>query len=138
MLQTDNLTEELYLQGTAYTPRARLDIRLIAPQSSDIRVGVAGQVFRAGLVARAVGLNVSPSNGYDGPLIELPDNTLTPTPLQVYLTAWACPSGSCTAPPSTGTGWVVRGRTLVKYTDPNFVPVPGNRGVEIRSWHVAR
>ena len=71
MLQTDIHTDELYIQGTAYTPKAWLDIRL---------VGVTGQVFRSGLVARAATLDVSPSNGYEGPLIELPDNTLAPTP----------------------------------------------------------
>ena len=59
MVQTDIHTDELYFQGTAYTPKAWLDIRL---------VGVTGQVFRAGLVARTVSLNVSPSNGYEGPL----------------------------------------------------------------------
>lgn len=131
VLTTSNLTDELYLQGTAYTPRARLDVRL---------VGVTGQVFRSGLVARSAALNVSPSNGYEGPLIELPDNTLGPSPLKVYLTAWSCPAGAgaCPGPPSTANGWVVRGRTLVKYTDGNAVPVSGQRGVEIRRWSVTR
>ena len=94
MLHTDIHTDELYIQGTAYTPKAWLDIRL---------VGVTGQVFRSGLVARAATLNVSPSNGYEGPLIELPDNTLAPTPLRVYLTAWSCPSGRCASPPQPRT-----------------------------------
>ncbi len=129
MLQTDNHTDELYIQGTAYTPKALLDIRL---------VGVSGQVFRSGLVARAAALDVSPSNGYDGPLVELPDNTLAPTPLQVYLTAWTCPSGSCASPPSTANGWQVAGRTQVKYTDLNFVPVTGQRGIEVKSWKVGQ
>jgi hypothetical protein len=128
MLHTDIHTDELYLQGTAYTPKAWLDIRL---------VGVTGQVFRSGLVARAATLNVSPSNGYEGPLIELPDNTLTPMPLRVYLTAWSCPS-TCPSPPSTANGWRRDGRTLVQYNDGNFVPVPGDRGVEVQSWKLGQ
>lgn len=127
MLQTDIHTDELYLQGTAYTPRAALDVRL---------VGVTGQVFRAGLIARTAALNVSPSNGYEGPLIELPDNSFAPTPLRVYLTAWSCPLGGCSMPPSgaAGSGWQQDGRTLVKYTDGNFVPIPSQRAVEVQSW----
>jgi hypothetical protein len=125
MLETDIHTDELYIQGTAYTPKAWLDIRL---------VGVTGQVFRSGLVARAATLNVSPSNGYEGPLIELPDNTLAPTPLRVYLTAWSCPSGSCASPPSTVNGWRQDGRTLVQYTDGNFVPIPGQRAIDVQAW----
>jgi hypothetical protein len=89
-------------------------------------------------VARSAELNVSPSNGYEGPLIELPDNTLAPAPLKVYLTAWTCPGGSCASPPSTANGWTVAGRSLVKYTDANFVPVSGQRGVSVLSWSVAR
>jgi hypothetical protein len=132
MLQTDNHTDELYIQGTAYTPKALLDVRL---------VGVTGQVFRAGLVARAAVLDVSPSNGYEGPLIELPENTLAPSPLRVYLTAWSCPSSPsipCTSPPSTANGWRQDGRTLVKYTDGNVVPVPGQRGVEVQAWKLGQ
>jgi hypothetical protein len=129
MLQSDNHTDELYLQGTAYTPKALLDVRL---------VGVTGQVFRAGLIARAAVLNVSPSNGYEGPLVELPENTLAPSPLRVYLTAWSCPSGSCPSPPSTANGWRQDGRSLVKYTDGNVVPVPGQRGVEVQSWKLGQ
>ncbi|MEP6762167.1 MAG: hypothetical protein ABJA93_12495 [Sporichthyaceae bacterium] len=133
VVQTDIQTDELYFQGTAYVPKARLDIRL---------VGVTGQVFRAGLIARSASLNVSPSNGYEGPLIELPDNAFAPAPLRVYLTAWSCPGGGCPAsPPTDGVpagGWQVAGRTSVKYTDLNFVPVAGQRGVDIESWRVAR
>jgi hypothetical protein len=129
VVQSDIHTDELYFQGTAYVPKARLDIRL---------VGVTGQVFRAGLIARSVSLNVSPSNGYEGPLIELPDNSFAPAPLRVYLTAWSCPGGGCVSPPSTANGWQVVGRTLVQYTDLNFVPVAGQRGVDVKSWRVAK
>jgi hypothetical protein len=136
VVQSDIHTDELYFQGTAYVPKARLDIRL---------VGVTGQVFRAGLIARSVSLNVSPSNGYEGPLIELPDNTLAPAALRVYLTAWGLPppclaAGTCpaSATPSTANGWTLLGRTLVEYTDLNFVPVAGQRGVAVKSWRVAR
>lgn len=127
LLETDIHTDELYIQGTAYVPKAKLDIRL---------VGVTGQVFRSGLVARTATLDVSPSNGYEGPLIELPDNTLAPTPLRVYLTAWVCPAGGCASPPSTANGWRLEGRTRVQYTDLNFVPVSGQRGVDVQSWKV--
>ena len=130
MLQTDIHTDELYIQGTAYVPRAKLDIRLVE--------GAEGQVFRSGLVARSAIVDVSPSNSYAGPLIELPDNTLAPTPLRVYLTAWTCPSGSCASPPSTANGWRQDGRTLVKITDGNFVPVAGQRGVEVQSWKLGQ
>jgi hypothetical protein len=130
MLQTDIHTDEVYIQGTAYVPRAKLDIRLVE--------GAEGQVFRSGLVARSAIVDVSPSNSYAGPLIELPDNTLAPTPLRVYLTAWTCPSGSCASPPSTANGWRQDGRTLVKITDGNFVPVAGQRGVEVQSWKLGQ
>jgi hypothetical protein len=119
-------TEKFYVQGTAYTPSAKLSIELNSPATA--------QVFRAGLIARAVYLNVRPSNAFNGPLIELPDNSFGPSPLKVYLTAWTCPSGSCASPPSTGNGWVASGRTQVQYNDPNVVPVSGDRGVAVQSW----
>lgn len=120
--------KELYIQGTAYLPRAQIDVTLN---------NISGQVFRSGLVARSALLSITSSSSYSGPVIELPDNTLAPTPLAMFFTVWKCPSGFSGAP-STAGGCTVRGRAKVTYTDGSFTPTPGQRGVTINSWTVGR
>ncbi|HEY6797708.1 MAG TPA: hypothetical protein VI248_23785 [Kineosporiaceae bacterium] len=120
--------KQLYLQGTAYLPRNSVNLTLN---------NVSGQVFRSGLVARAATLNITASNTYTGPVIELPDNALAPKPLEVYLTAWICPpDATCTGTPPAAP-WRAAGRTRVKFTDSAFTPVPGSRQVTVRSWVIS-
>lgn len=121
--------KEMYLQGTVYVPRAQVDLTLN---------NISGQVFRSGIVARSALLNITASSTFVGPVIELPDNTSGPRPLEVFLTAWTCPGGGCAGPPSTAGGWVVRGRSKVTYTDASFTPTPGQRAVSVDTWSITR
>jgi hypothetical protein len=130
VIGTDTHEKEMYVQGTAYLPKAKIDLTLN---------NISGQVFRAGVVARAAVLNISASSTYTGPVIELPDNTLAPTPVELYFTAWQCPPATaCSATPSIAGHWRVRGRAKVKFEDPNTSPVAGDRRVFVLGWQVSR
>ncbi len=126
------LSPEIYFQGTVYLPKAKVVIAILRTD---------GPVFADGLIARAFVVQSDAWTGtgiYDGYLIQAPDYSVGPTPLQVYLTAWTCATGSCAQPPSTAGGWKVAGRTSVKFTDAADVPDPGARRVSIQSLQVAR
>jgi hypothetical protein len=121
--------KQLYIEGTAYLPKARVDITLN---------NVSGQVFRSGLVARSASLSISASSSYAGPVIELPDNAFAPAPLDMFFAAYVCPSGSSCASPPPSVGWQLVGRAKARYTDTSFTPVPGDRAVSVAAWQVAR
>lgn len=120
--------KEFYVQGTAYLPRSKVDITLN---------NISGQVFRSGLVVRSASLAITASSSYAGPVIELPDNTLAPKPLDMSFSAYLCPDGSsCPASPPSA-GWQLVGRAQARYTDDAFTPVPGDRAVTVLSWKVS-
>ncbi len=130
LITTSGSPTRLYVQGTTYAPRAALDIQL---------TNVSGQVFRMGLVARSVRATITASSGFDGAVFEIPDNSNGSTPLDVYYTAYACPSGTtCSGTPPGGSGWLKLGVAEATFTDSGGVPVPGSRDVAVRSWQVFR
>jgi hypothetical protein len=128
VIGTNTQQKTFYVQGTAYLPKAKVDLTLN---------NVSGQVFRAGLIARAAALDISASSTYSGPLIELPTNTLAPSPVIVFFTAWSCPPAHAGVPSSTGPDpCTPTGRAKVRFSDANPSPVPGDRQVTILGWQV--
>ena len=98
---------------------------------------VSGQVFKSGVVARSLAVSVTPSAGFVGPVIEIPEETGSGVSLGVHLTAFSCRIASCAssaAPPSAD--WRQVGRSTI--TLDSAFPVPGNgsRAVDVTSWNL--
>jgi Tfp pilus assembly protein PilX len=111
---------QIYIQGTTYAPKAALDITLN---------NAAEQVFRFGVIGRAVWVKETGSFTYTGPVIEVPDDS-PGFGFAVYLTAYVCPNSStCSA---SGTQQV---RAKVALVDG---AAPGQRQVVILSWNSSR
>ena len=117
----------LYLQGTTYAPRAWFDIRM---------TNVTGQVFKSGIVARALSMQITPSTMFAGPVIEVPDENGSGVSVDLELAAYVCPpSATCaSAPPSAG--WRRVGRTTVELESAFPIPTDGSRAVTVKSWNV--
>lgn len=115
------LTEQdgvaVMFHGTVYTPRNRLDL--------DVK-NHSDQLGRYGMVVRSLVIKVNP----DEPIVALPAETPA---VDVYLRAYACPSGSCTGAES---GWgAPKGTARVSYVDPVLgSPDAGHRAVVVHSW----
>jgi Tfp pilus assembly protein PilX len=116
-LQTSLNNTALYVQGTTYAPYAALDINL---------TNSTAQVFRSGLIARALSIQLTASASFSGALIEVPDDSSVTVPLEVYLRAYV-------------SGRLV-GTAQVRYSsaDPTVPPTPGHRNVNVISWTVQR
>lgn len=116
----------LYLQGTVYAPRAALDIQL---------TNVAAAVFRVGVIARSVRVNVTPSSTYSGPVFDVPvTDSAGPTPLQVFFTAYACPQGSSCDPAAIPNApWKKVGLARATFSAPR-----GTRTVTVNGWQIVR
>jgi hypothetical protein len=132
LITTSGAQTELYLQGTVYTPYAALDIAL---------TNASGQVFKSGLITRSLQFQVTASSSFNQPVIEIPDNSTGATPLEVYLTAYACPTGStasCSAATPPAAPWRVAGQASATITDGGTTPVTGSREITVRSWQLPR
>ncbi len=105
----------LFVQGTLYAPYGVVDLRL---------PGATAGGIRSGLVARALLTRVSATTG--GPLIEIPNDSSGPMPLEVYFRAYRSST--------------VVGTAQVRYraADPTVMPVAGRRGVVVLSWAIRR
>jgi len=113
-------SNQIYIQGTTYAPKAALDITLN---------NAAEQVFRFGVIGRSVWVKETGSFSYTGPVIEVPDDS-PGFGFAVYLTAYVCPNSStCSA---TGSQ---RLRAKVALVDG---AAPGQRQVVILSWNSSR
>jgi len=113
---------QLYVQGTTYAPNAALDITLN---------NAAEQVFRFGVVARALWVKETGSFTYGGVVIEVPDDS-PGFVISVYLTAYVCPgagAGTC----STSGSPRLRAKVAFVDADP-ATPDPGKRHVAVLSW----
>jgi hypothetical protein len=130
LLATSGAQTSLYLQGTTYTPQAALDVVLTSAST---------QVFRSGVVTRSLRIGVTPSAGYTGPVIEIPDDSQGAQPLDVYFTAYQCPSGATCPTPSPGTlpsaPWRLVGRAAAGYASTTG---GGPRKVTVKAWQIAR
>ena len=107
----------LSVQGTLYAPYATVDLRL---------TGVAAPVVRAGLIVRAMQVQVIAAAGYTGPLLDLPSTSTGPQPLEVYFRAYSSSRIVATA------------RVRFPATDPTVTPIAGRRGVTVLSWTIRR
>jgi hypothetical protein len=132
MILSDNSpNSEFYVQGTTYAPNAAIDLSLN---------NETGQVFKFGVIARTLRLNMTGSFSLTSPVIELPDDSpgFTNGDTVVYLTVHLCPGvalgSSCVsaAPPTSL-------RAAVDIVDPTPGTVqPGNRQIAITNWSVQR
>jgi hypothetical protein len=132
MITTSGSQTQIYFQGTTYTPYAALDIAM---------TNASGQVFKSGLITRSLLFKVTASSGFNQPVIEVPDDSLGPAPLDVYLTAYACPAGSaasCSAATPPAAPWRVAGQAWATITDAGSTPVAGSRQITVRSWQLPR
>ncbi|MDQ1740580.1 MAG: hypothetical protein QOE53_2232, partial [Pseudonocardiales bacterium] len=119
--------DSFYIQGTTYVPRAVIDLALSNATS---------QVLRFGVVARSLWVKETGSFGYEGAVIEVPDNSpgFGPGGTVVYLAVYLCQAASTC---SAGTGKLgLRARVLLY--DPTTVPNPPARQITIQSWAVQR
>lgn len=118
-----NYAGQLYVQGTTYAPVSRIDLNLSGQ--------VTAQVMRFGVIARSLAIRETGSFEYEGPVIELPDNSPgwgfngTIVQLKVYV----CPAQTtCSA--SGRPALKVR----VQMWDPGGTPDPPGRQVSVLSW----
>ncbi len=130
LVTTRGAQTAFYVAGTTYVPRAALDIQL---------TNASGQVFRAGLIARTLRIQVTASSSYPGPVLDVPSNSSGPTPLQVFFTAYTCPQGSsCNPADLPNAPWQKVALAQAAFTDPSGSPVPGSRTVHVGSWQLLR
>ena len=117
---TGSPKNRFYVQGTTYAPRAVLDVTLN---------NISEQVFRFGVISRALRVKQTGSFSYTGPVIEVPDDA-PGYAFAAYLTAYVCPGDSSC--PATGTGAL---RAKVSFVDEDPMnPIAGRRKVVILSW----
>lgn len=116
-----------YVQGTTYTPLAKIDLSLNNLDES---------VFRFGVIARSLIVFETGSFGFTGAVIELPDNSpgfgfkSTLVQLEVYL----CRS----SPTCDKTAGKLALRSRVQLWDPDGNPTKNNREVRVLSWSHTR
>ncbi len=113
---------ELYLQGTTYLPLGKVSLNIKNTEA---------QVFRWGIIARALDVNVNGAFKFDGAVIELPDNSpgfgLDGTLVQMKV--YVCP-GSATCSASGRLALKVRAQLW----DDSGETVAGDRQVTVLSW----
>ncbi|MFC5728190.1 MULTISPECIES: hypothetical protein [Nocardioides] len=128
MLSTPtNYKNHLYIQGTTYAPISRLDLNLNQ---------ATAQVMRFGVVARSLAIRETGAFAYEGPVIELPDNSPgwgfggTLVQLKVYL----CPGqATCSVAPDR-----LALKLRVQVWDPSGMPEPPQRQMTVLSWSHVR
>jgi hypothetical protein len=116
-----------YLQGTTYTPLAPIDIALS---------NITEQVLRFGVVSRVLWLKETGSISYQGPVIEIPDNSpgYGMGDTVIYLSVTVCPGTSTCAYDAAK----ISLRARVYIHDPTGAPVAGSRQMVVQSWAVQR
>ncbi len=121
VVRTDKKSE-LYLQGTTYLPRGLADIEVSNTEA---------QVFRWGVIARSLRVNVNGAYVYAGALIELPDNSpgMGLDGTLVQLTVHVCP-GRSTCDASGQVALKVRAQVW----DVDGDPATPDREVTVLSW----
>ena len=122
-----NYKGRFYVQGTTYTPLAPLDLALS---------NITSQVLRFGVVSRTLNLWETGAVSYQGPVIELPDNSpgYGVGDTVVYLSVTVCPGASTCAYDATKVALRVR----VYVHDPTGAPVSGSRQMIVQTWAVQR
>lgn len=115
--------DSFYIQGTTYAPISRVSLNLNQ---------ATAQVMRFGVIVRSLYARTTGGYDYDGPVIELPDNSpgwgFSGTLVQ--LTVYLCVGSSSCTVDSGKEALTAR----VQMWDDTGVPVPPNRGVTVMSW----
>ncbi|GAA1589366.1 MULTISPECIES: hypothetical protein [Kribbella] len=109
-----------YVQGTTYVPTGVVDITLN---------NAVEQVFRFGVIARSAWIKLTGSFSFDGPVIEVPDDT-PGSVFSVYFTTYICPAADTC---DTSGSPVLRARVAFADSDP-AAPVAGQRQVSVLGW----
>lgn len=78
LLRASGVHTQLFINGTIYAPLSAIDLTL---------VGASTQVLGRGVIAWVIRLDISPSSGYGGALVQIPDPTGVRADRQVLLTA---------------------------------------------------
>jgi len=117
---TNSPGSQFYVQGTTYIPAAVVDLSLN---------NVAEQVFRFGVISRALRIKQTGSFAYTGPVIEVPDDA-PGFAFAVYLSAYVCPDR--TSCPATGRP-ALRAKAAIVDAMP-AAPTAGQRRIAILSW----
>jgi hypothetical protein len=124
---TTSFAGQFYIQGTTYTPLAPIDLNLS---------NVTAQVLRFGVVSRVLRVKETGAVNYQGPVIEIPDNSpgYGPGGTVVLLKVYVCEQSSTC---STSTGKL---RLQVRaYIKDEGAPGPsGGRDVVVQSWATRR
>ena len=116
----NNAGNQFYIQGTTYAPGAVVDVTLN---------NAAEQIFRFGVIARAVWIKETGSFSYGGVVIEVPDDS-PGFVFSVYLTAYVCPGAGTCSPAGTPAS-----RAKVAFVDADpATPTAGQRQVIVLSW----
>jgi len=119
-----NPDSRLYIQGTTYLPKARVDVAL----NND-----TGQVFRFGIIARSLRVTSTSSADLNSPVIEVPDEEPGGLRTVVYLKVYVCAGTmACLTSGSPQLG------VKVGLGDPTGTAVAGAREVTVYSWSVQR
>jgi hypothetical protein len=130
MLEVNGNQSQLYVQGTVYAPLAAFDLNM---------PNAAAQVFRSGMIVRTLTVGLPASFSYSQPIVDVPGDQSGPVPLEVYLNAYACPSGSnCSTATPGSPPWQLAGKARVEFLDPSTPAIAGSRGVVVESWQILR
>ena len=124
---TTSYSGHFYIQGTTYTPLAPIDINLS---------NITEQVLRFGVVSRVLVVKETGSISYDGPVIEIPDDSLGygPGGTVVFLTVHVCRASSSCGP---GAGReALRVRAYIK--DAGTLGPADGRELVVQSWATVR
>ena len=71
-------------------------------------------------------MQLTASTGFTAPLIEVPNQSPGPVPLEIYFRAFAAAKVVATA------------RVRFPATDPTLLPTPGHRNISVVSWTIRR
>jgi hypothetical protein len=124
---TTSYSGDFFIQGTTYTPLAPIDLNLS---------NITAQVLRFGVISRVLRVKETGAVSYDGPVIEIPDNSpgYGPGGTVVLLEVYVCEeTSSCS--PSTGR---LRLRVRAYIKDEGAAGPTGGRDVVVQSWATQR
>jgi hypothetical protein len=123
----ESFSGAFYIQGTTYTPLAAIDISLS---------NITAQVLRFGVVSRVLQVKETGSLSYDGPVIEIPDDSpgYGPGGTVVLLQVYVCEATS-TCSPSSGQ---LRLRVRAYIKDPGALGPLDGRSLIVQSWATQR
>jgi hypothetical protein len=126
MITSDNSPRsQMFVQGTTYAPKARINIQLN---------NSTGQVFRYGVIARSIQVGATGSADLGGAVIEVPDDSPGgPARTVLLLKVFVCKGAAACA--TTGNPQLT---AKIIINDPSGAAVAGAREVTVYSWSIQR